>query len=67
LRVEPAAAHGIKLEASKRERFERQTVIDPIPALFVCVLMADIEKRRFLMPSYRLQKGAAHLSGLLDK
>lgn len=36
LRVEPAAAHGIKLEVSKRERLERQTVIDP--ALFVCVL-----------------------------
>jgi hypothetical protein len=33
--VELAAAHGIKLEASKRERLERQTVIDPIPALFV--------------------------------
>jgi len=55
------------LEVSRRERIEWQTVIDPLPALFVCVLMADIEKRRFLMPSYRLQKGAAHLSGLLDK
>jgi len=28
----------IKLEVSKRERLERQTVIDLIPALFVCVL-----------------------------
>jgi hypothetical protein len=36
--MELAAAHGIKLEASKRERLERETVIDPIPALFVCVL-----------------------------
>jgi hypothetical protein len=35
--VKLAAAHGIKLEVSKRERLERQTVIDPIPALFVCV------------------------------
>jgi hypothetical protein len=26
------------LEVSKRERLKRQTVIDPIPALFVCVL-----------------------------
>jgi hypothetical protein len=34
--VELAAAHGIKLQVSKRERLERQTVIDPIPALFVC-------------------------------
>jgi len=25
------------LEVSKRVRFERQTIIDPIPALFVCV------------------------------
>jgi transcriptional regulator with GAF, ATPase, and Fis domain len=33
LRVELAAAHGIKL-VSKRERLERQTVIDPILALF---------------------------------
>jgi hypothetical protein len=33
LRVELAAAHGIKL-VSKRERLERQTVIDPISALF---------------------------------
>jgi hypothetical protein len=32
------SAHGIKLEVSKRERLERQTVIDPIPVLFVCVL-----------------------------
>jgi hypothetical protein len=36
--VELAAAHGIKLEASKRERLERKTLLDPIPALFVCVL-----------------------------
>jgi len=35
LRVELAAAHGIKLRVSE---LERQTVIDPIPALFVCVL-----------------------------
>jgi len=38
LRVELAAAHGIKLEVSKRERLERQTVIDPIARLFVCEL-----------------------------
>jgi hypothetical protein len=36
--IERAAAHGIKLKVSKRGRLERQTVIDPIPALFVCVL-----------------------------
>jgi hypothetical protein len=30
--VELAASHGIKLEVSKRERLERQAVIDPIPA-----------------------------------
>jgi hypothetical protein len=36
--VEPAAAYGIKLEVSKRERLEPQTVVDPVPALFVCVL-----------------------------
>jgi hypothetical protein len=28
LRVELAAAHGIKLEVSKRERLERQTLMD---------------------------------------
>ena len=33
-----AAAQGIKLEVSERERLERQTIIDLIPALFVCVL-----------------------------
>ena len=38
LRVEMITAHGIKLQVSKRERLERQTIIDPIPALFVCVL-----------------------------
>src|SRR5258708_5207856 len=38
LRVEVAASHGIKLEVSKRERLERQTVIDPTLALFVCEL-----------------------------
>ncbi len=38
LRVGLAATHGIKLEVSKRERLERQAVIDPVPALFVCVL-----------------------------
>jgi hypothetical protein len=37
--VEQAAAHGIELEVSKRERLKRQTVIDPIPALFVCALL----------------------------
>ena len=38
LRVELAVAHGMKLGVSKRERLEQQTVADPIPALFVCVL-----------------------------
>jgi len=38
LRVELAAAHGIELEVSKLEQLERQTVIDPIPELFVYVL-----------------------------
>jgi hypothetical protein len=37
-----AAAHGIKLEVSKRERLERQTVIDPIPALFVWLLTVPL-------------------------
>ena len=37
--MEQAAAHGIELEVSKRERLKRQTVIDPIPALFVCALL----------------------------
>jgi len=36
--VELAVAHGMKLGVSKRERLEQQTVADPIPALFVCVL-----------------------------
>ena len=36
--IERAAAHGIKSKLNKREWLERQTVIDPIPALFVCVL-----------------------------
>ena len=38
LGVELAAAYGIKLEVSKRERLELQTVIDPILSLFVCTL-----------------------------
>jgi hypothetical protein len=37
LRVELAAAHGIKLDVSKHERLE-QTVIDPILALLDWVL-----------------------------
>ncbi len=36
--VELAGAHGIKLEDSQRERLERLSVIDTIPALFVWVL-----------------------------
>jgi len=35
---EGKTANGIKLRVSKLERLERHTVIDPIPALFVCVL-----------------------------
>jgi hypothetical protein len=38
LRVKLAAAHGTKVEVSKRERLKRQTEVDPIPPLFVCVL-----------------------------
>jgi hypothetical protein len=38
LRVKLAAARGTTLEVSKRERPKRQTVIDLIPPLFVCVL-----------------------------
>jgi hypothetical protein len=41
LRIELAAAHRIKLRASEPERLERETVIDPIPALFVCMLPDD--------------------------
>ena len=37
--IERAAAHGIKSKLNKREWLERQTVIDPIPALFVCVCL----------------------------
>ncbi len=33
-----AAAREIKLEVSKGEQLEQANVIDPIPALFVCVL-----------------------------
>jgi hypothetical protein len=42
LRVELAAARGIELEVSKRERLERQTIIDPIPALFVWLLTGPL-------------------------
>src|ERR1700758_494239 len=37
-RVKLAAARRTKLGVSKRERLERQTIIDPIPPLFPCVL-----------------------------
>jgi hypothetical protein len=77
LRVELAAAHRIKLKVSKRERLERQTVDDPIPASFVCVLPdGPLEfdcgswltsgKTTLSDASRRLRKGSAkRLSGLL--
>ena len=79
-RVELAASHGIKLEVSKRERLERQTVIDPIPALFVCVLpdgplqfgcgtwLTSRKSTRSDAVVPTAKKGNAHrLSGLLGK
>jgi hypothetical protein len=53
--------HARRLEVSKRERLERQIVIDPIPTLFVCALPhGPLEvgcgswpkERPFLMTSY---------------
>ena len=63
---EGRTANGIKLRVSKLERLERHTVIDPIPALFVCVLRLEFgsgswltsRKTLSLMPGYQWLKGS---------